>query len=53
MISKPKPEDEFRMSAVDFDQMMRGALSASAPEPKKPTRTTKKITKIKPTLKRK
>ena len=35
---KPKTDDEFRMSATEFDQMMRGALSAPAPkeEKKKP-----------------
>lgn len=57
MSTKPKPEDEFRMSAGDFDRMMRGALSAPAPapapEPKNVTREPKKITKTKPVLKRK
>jgi hypothetical protein len=54
MTPTPKPEDEFRMPADEFDRMMRGALSSPAPdpEPKKPAREPKKGMKTKPTLKR-
>ena len=39
----PAPNDEFRMSAAEFDKMMRGALSAhpptdTPPKPKRPKR---------------
>jgi hypothetical protein len=54
MTPTPKPEDEFRMPADEFDRIMRGALSSPAPdpEPKKPAREPKKVMKTKPTLKR-
>jgi hypothetical protein len=50
-----KSTDEFRIPSDEFDRMMRGALSAPAPgpEPKKSAREPKKVTKTKPTLKRK
>lgn len=42
-MGKPAGPVEFRMSEADFDKMMRGALSAPAPEktiPKKVSRTS-------------
>jgi hypothetical protein len=46
----PATDDELRMSAAEFDKMMRGALSAHAPkkEPQKHKSTPKRrVTKSK------
>jgi hypothetical protein len=32
---KPKPDDEFRMSASEFDEAMRKAFGVPPPEPKR------------------
>lgn len=40
MTGKPLAPADYRMSATDFDQMMRGALSAPPPTP--PKRAPKK-----------
>lgn len=47
MNPKPPASDDLRMSAADFDKMMRGALSAqpekkASPAPKRPTRPKRK-----------
>jgi hypothetical protein len=48
--SKSSTPEEFRMSAADFDKMMRGALSAPPPKaaaPAKPRRVKKRKTTTK------
>jgi hypothetical protein len=40
---KPKVDEEYRMSAAEFDKTMRGALSAPSPAPKEAERAAKKV----------
>lgn len=46
MTAKSPTPDEFRMSAADFDKMMRGALSAPPP-PKAATAKPRRVKKRK------